>query len=200
MNRYLFDGAATIGQNRAFGQERAEVAFMPGYTGIDNARFQEMRTPQDQVHWLYLYGQQLKKAISALGTDLDELAETLESAWESYADAAAAGAYQKAKADIAIASQEAQDSLNRAVASLQAEIDQITVALDFPVADPTHGQAKRLVSVALESVYDFDRVFALTAADHDSYQLTAKRLDALSIGAREYDVAGTVKFFNKVGA
>lgn len=34
---------------------------MPGYTGIDKLDFAQMSTPEDQIHWLYLYALNLAK-------------------------------------------------------------------------------------------------------------------------------------------
>ena len=46
---------AITNQNAAATQAMNEQPTMPGYTGLDKQSFADMRTPEDQIHWLYLY-------------------------------------------------------------------------------------------------------------------------------------------------
>lgn len=48
-------------QNAANTQAANVAPTMPGYTGIDGKSFAEMRTPEDQIHWLYLHALNLAK-------------------------------------------------------------------------------------------------------------------------------------------
>lgn len=63
---------ALTGQNAASTQAKNMQPGMPGYTGLDSMTFDQMRTPEDQIHWLYLYAVGLantkaeKEAVEAL--------------------------------------------------------------------------------------------------------------------------------------
>lgn len=48
---YGFD--ALTNQNAASTQAMNMQPTMPGYTGLDSMTFDQMRTPEDQIHWLY---------------------------------------------------------------------------------------------------------------------------------------------------
>ena len=177
---YGFSGLA--GQNRADTQAADETPTMPGYTGLDRLAFADMRTPEDQIHWLYL-------KIIGYAADVvtpDELQSALaeaEATLRGYIDA--------------------QDSA--LAADVQAKylhlIDLIGRIGEFSgsVYDPTQGVAWAVDEV-LEHVYDFDRAFALTAADYDSMHLGAGAYDALGTDARWYDVAGAVCMWDKRAA
>ena len=52
---------ALTGQNAANTQAKNMRPTMPGYTGLDTLTFDQMRTPEDQIHWLYLYCSNLAK-------------------------------------------------------------------------------------------------------------------------------------------
>ena len=51
---------ALTGQNAASTQAKNMQPGMPGYTGLDSMTFDQMRTPEDQIHWLYLYASNLQ--------------------------------------------------------------------------------------------------------------------------------------------
>lgn len=44
---------ALTGQNAASTQAKNMQPSMPGYTGLDMQSFADMKTPEDQIHWLY---------------------------------------------------------------------------------------------------------------------------------------------------
>lgn len=48
-------------QNAADTQASNVAPTMPGYTGLDGKSFAEMRTPEDQIHWLYRHALNLAK-------------------------------------------------------------------------------------------------------------------------------------------
>lgn len=165
-------------QNAADTQAANVAPTMPGYTGIDKLGFAQMRTPEDQIHWLYLYATGLE-----MGTINAEQAQAL-------IDAATATlkAYVDAQ-DQAISSDVAQ-RYNYLLGLIQ----QLT---EFPgvVVDPTWGTARPIKTV-VDRVYDFDRPFSVTAKDYDGMGYTAKEYDAKVITAREFDVTFTVQTYN----
>lgn len=158
-------------QNAADTQAANVAPTMPGYTGLDGKSFAEMRTPEDQIHWLYLY---------ATGLDMSTI--NAEQA-QALIDAATASlkAYVDSQDDAIKA-----DVMQRYNYLLRL-IQQLT---EFPgvVADPTWGAA-RAIKTVVDRVYDFDRPFSVTAKDYDGMGYTAKVYDAKGITAREFDAA-----------
>ena len=160
---------ALTGQNAASTQEKNMQPGMPGYTGIDSMTFDQMRTPEDQIHWLYLYASNL---------DMNAIDE-------SQAQAIVDASYKAMKAYV-----DEQDGLIKVDISakygyLLKLIEQLE---EFPgvVFDPTWGSARPIRKVA-ERVYDFDRVFASPAGEYDAKGITAGEYDAMATEAREYD-------------
>lgn len=157
-------------QNVADTQAANAAPTMPGYAGIDKRDFAKMCTPEDQIHWLYLYATALKT-----GTIDAEQAQAL-------IDAATATlkAYVDAQ-DHAISA----DVVQRYNYLLRL-VQQLT---EFPgvVVDPTWGSARPIKTV-VGRVYDFDRPFSVTAKDYDEMGYTATAYDAKGITAREFDV------------
>lgn len=157
-------------QNAADAQAANVAPAMPGYAGIDCKSFAEMRTPEDQIHWLYLYAAGLETgAINA--EQAQALIDAATATLKAYADAQ----------DQAISA----DVVHR-YNYLFGLIQQLT---EFPgvVVDPTWGTARPIKTV-VERVYDFDRVFSVTAKDYDGMGYTAKAYDSKGITAREFDV------------
>lgn len=162
---------ALTGQNAASTQAKNMRPGMPGYTGLDSMKFDQMRTPEDQIHWLYLYASTLD--MNTLDVDtaqamIDASAEALK----AYADAQDAGI----KADV--------DTKYNYLLRL---INQLA---EFPgtTFDPTYGDIRQ-IKIVCERVYDFDRIFASPAGEYDAKELTAAGYDGLGVEAREYDVA-----------
>lgn len=143
---------------------------MPGYTGIDKLDFAQMRTPEDQIHWLYLYASTID-----MGTINAEQAQAL-------IDAAAA----TLKAYVDVQDQAISADVAQKYSYLLKLIQQLT---EFPgvVFDPTFGSVRPIKTV-LGRVYDFDRPYSATAADYDGMGYTAASYDGKKISAREYDV------------
>lgn len=142
---------------------------MPGYTGLDSMTFDQMRTPEDQIHWLYLYASTLD--MNTLDVDtaqamIDASAEALK----AYVDAQDAGI----KADV--------DTKYNYLLRL---INQLA---EFPgtVFDPTYGDI-RPIKIVCESIYDFDRPFSVTAIDYDTCGMTAYFYDSNGYLARDFD-------------
>lgn len=162
---------ALTGQNAASTQVKNTHPGMPGYTGLDSMTFDQMRTPEDQIHWLYLYASTLD--MNTLDVDtaqamIDASAEALK----AYVDAQDAGI----KVDV--------DTKYNYLLQL---INQLA---EFPgtTFDPTYGDIKP-IKIVCERVYDFDRIFASPAGEYDAKELTAAGYDGLGVEAREYDVA-----------
>lgn len=162
---------ALTGQNAASTQAKNTHPGMPGYTGLDSMTFDQMRTPEDQIHWLYLYASTLD--MNTLDVDtaqamIDASAEALK----AYVDAQDAGI----KVDV--------DTKYNHLLRL---INQLA---EFPgtVFDPTYGDI-RPIKIVCERIYDFDRIFASPAEEYDAKKLTAAGYDGLGVEAREYDVA-----------
>lgn len=168
---------AVENQNAADTQAANVYPAMPGYAGIDKLDFAQMRTPEDQIHWLYLY---------ATGLEMDTI-----DAEQAQALIDAATATLKAYVD-------AQDqAISADVAQrynyLLRLIQQLT---EFPgvVVDPTWGTVRPIKTV-VERVYDFSRSFSVTAKDYDGMGYTAHTYDAKGITAREFDVMFAVLTF-----
>lgn len=158
-------------QNAADTQAANVYPAMPGYAGIDKLDFAQMRTPEDQIHWLYLYATGLE-----MGTINAEQAQAL-------IDAATATLKAYADAQDQAISAEVMQRYNYLLGLIQ----QLT---EFPgvVADPTWGTTRPIKTV-VDRVYDFDRPFSVTAKDYDGMAYTAAGYDGKHISAREYDAA-----------
>ena len=158
-------------QNAADTQAANVAPAMPGYTGLDVKTFAEMRTPEDQIHWLYLYATGLD-----MGTINAEQAQALIDAATATLKAYVDAQDQAISADVA-----------QRYNYLLGLIQQLT---EFPgvVADPTWGIARPIKTV-VDRVYDFDRPFSVTAKDYDDMGYMAKAYDAKGITARAFDVA-----------
>ena len=164
-------GFRALGNQNAADTQAANVApTMPGYTGLDGKTFAEMRTPEDQIHWLYLYATGLE-----MGTINAEQAQALIDAATATLKAYVDEQDQAISADVA-----------QRYNYLLGLIQQLT---EFPgvVVDPTWGTA-RPIKTAVDRVYDFDRPFSVTAKDYDKMGYTAAEYDGKKIAAREYDV------------
>lgn len=156
-------------QNAADTQAANASPTMPGYTGIDSRSFAEMRTPEDQIHWLYLRAADLET-----GTIDAEQAQAL-------IDAATA----TLKAYVDTQDQAISADVMQRYNYLLALINQLA---EFPgaVADPTFGTSRPIKTV-VDRVYDLNRPFSVTAKDYDGMGYTAKAYDAKGITAREFD-------------
>ena len=160
---------ALTGQNAASTQAKNMQPSMPGYTGLDSMTFDQMRTPEDQIHWLYLYA-------SNIGVDFltkDEAQALIEAASHSL----------KAYVDMqdGAISQDLADKYNY----LLSLIKQLT-EFDGMTFDPTYGDLQP-ISKAIEHVYDFDRPFSVTAIDYDRCGMTAYFYDSNGYFARDFD-------------
>lgn len=160
---------ALTGQNAANTQAKNMHPSMPGYTGIDSMTFDQMRTPEDQIHWLYLYA-------SNIGVDFltkDEAQALIEAASHSL----------KAYVDMqdGAISQDLADKYNY----LLSLIKQLT-EFDGMTFDPTYGDLQP-ISKTIEHVYDFDRPFSVTAIDYDTCGMTAYFYDSNGYFARDFD-------------
>lgn len=158
-------------QNAADAQAANVAPAMPGYAGIDELGFAKMRTPEDQIHWLYLYATGIE-----MGTIDAEQAQALIDAATATLKAYVDEQDQAISADVA-----------QRYNYLLELIQQLT---EFPgvVVDPTWGSARPIKTV-VGRVYDFDRPFSVTAKDYDEMGYTATAYDAKGIAAREFDVA-----------
>lgn len=170
------------GQNAAGTQEKGMQPSMPGYTGLDSMKFDQMRTPEDQIHWLYLYASTLD--MNTLDVDTAQaMIDACAQALKAYADAQdkGIGEYVDARDDAIKA--DVDMKYNR----LLGLIGQLA---EFPgtTFDPTHGDI-RPIKIVCERIYDFDRIFASPAAEYDAKELTAAGYDGLGVQAREYDAA-----------
>lgn len=160
---------ALTGQNAASTQAKNMQPSMPGYTGLDTLTFDQMRTPEDQIHWLYLYA-------SNIGVDFltkDEAQALIEAASHSL----------KAYVDMqdGAISQDLADKYNY----LLSLIKQLT-EFDGMTFDPTYGDLQP-ISKTIEHVYDFDRPFSVTAIDYDTCGMTAYFYDSNGYFARDFD-------------
>ena len=172
-------GFRALENQSAADTQAANVApTMPGYTGIDKLDFAQMRTPEDQIHWLYLY---------TTGLEMDTI-----NAEQAQALIDAATATLKAYVD-------AQDqAISADVAQrynyLLRLIQQLT---EFPgvVVDPTWGCARPIKTV-VERVYDFDRPFSVTCEDYDMCGFTAAGFDMFMFTARDFDISFALLTYN----
>lgn len=162
---------ALTGQNAASTQAKNMHPGMPGYTGLDSMTFDQMRTPEDQIHWLYLYASNLQ-----IDTINAEQAQAL-------VDASATALKAYVDAQDATITADVQQKYNYLL-GLIVELE------EFPgmVFDPTEGFSNALKDV-VANVYDFNRVFSVTAGDYDADGLTASAYDAKSATARVFDIA-----------
>lgn len=73
-------------QNQAGEQYAAQRPTMPGYCFDYNTPFEEMRTPQDQIHWLYKHLRAAPQTddYSNLQAQIDELKKMLEELLEQF--------------------------------------------------------------------------------------------------------------------
>ena len=165
-------------QNAADTQAANVAPAMPGYTGIDKLNFSLMRTPEDQIHWLYLY---------ATGLDLN-MVDTEQA--QALIDAATA----TLKTHVDTQDQAISADVAQRYDYLLNLIQQLT---EFPgvVFDPTCG-ANRSIKTVVDRLYDFDRVFSVTAKDYDGMGYTAKAYDSKGITAREFDVTFAAQTYN----
>lgn len=211
---YGFGGLTN--QNRADTQAGNVAPTMPGYTGIDSQKFADMRTPEDQIHWLYLHvmnhnTQDVNAASSMPGyTGL---------AYRQFADMRTpedqihwlylfAQQLEKNK----ITAEVAKQIVEAAISALKSYVDSQDAAIqadvlakylellslihelmEFPgeVFDPTWGNLRPIKRVT-ERVYDFDRPFSVSAGDYDRLRYTAKTYDSKGWTAREFDVTGAM--------
>lgn len=156
-------------QNAANTQAANVSPTMPGYTGIDKLDFAQMRTPEDQIHWLYLY---------AKGLDLNTV--NAEQA-QALIDAATA----TIKAYVDTQDQSISADVVRRYNYLLELITQLTES-DGLTFDPTYGDLQP-ISRTIEHVYDFDRPFSVTAIDYDTCGMTACFYDSGEYSARDFD-------------
>ena len=172
-------GFRAIENQNATDTQAANVSpTMPGYTGIDKLDFSHMRTPEDQIHWLYLYAKGLDR--NMVNTEQAQaLIDAATSTLKTYVDTQD----QAISADVA-----------QRYNYLLGLIQQLT---EFPgvVVDPTWGTARPIKTV-VDRVYDFDRPFSVTAKDYDDMGYTAKAYDSKVITAREFDVTFAVQTYN----
>lgn len=157
-------------QNSADTQARNVAPTMPGYTGLDKQKFADMRTPEDQIHWLYLYS-----------LTLDQNTISQEEA-QALIDASAAALKAYIDTQDGIIEKEIAEKFNYLVKL----IDSLT-EFSGSTFDPTYGKG-RSIRIVNERIYDLDRVFAITALECDNLELTVAEWNELAIKAREYDV------------
>ena len=172
---------ALTGQNAASTQAKNMRPTMPGYTGLDSVTFDQMRTPEDQIHWLYLYASTL---------DMNTLdVDTAQAMIDASAEAL--------KAYVNAQDKELRDYVDAQDAAIKIDVDTkynhllrlINQLAEFPgtVFDPTYGDI-RPIKIVCERIYDFDRIFSSPAGEYDAKGLTASGYDGLGMEAREYDV------------
>lgn len=160
---------ALTGQNAASTQAKNMQPGMPGYTGLDSMTFDQMRTPEDQIHWLYLYASTLD--MNTLDVDTAQaMIDASAAALKSYSDDQDDGI----KADVAT--------------KYNYLLGLITQLAEFPgtVFDPTYGDI-RPIKIVCERIYDFDRPFSVTAIDYDTCGMTAYFYDSNGYLARDFD-------------
>lgn len=165
-------------QNSADTQAANVAPTMPGYTGIDKLDFAQMRTPEDQIHWLYLY---------ATGLDLNMV--NTEQA-QALIDAATS----TLKAYVDMQDQAISEDVAQRYNYLLRLIQQLT---EFPgvVVDPTWGTTRPIKTV-VERVYDFDRPFSVTCEDYDMCGFTAAGFDMFMLTARDFDICFALLTYN----
>ena len=160
---------ALTGQNAASTQAKNMQPGMPGYTGLDSVTFDQMRTPEDQIHWLYLYA----STLDTNSLDVEQAQAMID------ASAAALKSY----------SDDQDDGIKADVATkYNYLLGLITQLAEFPgtVFDPTYGDI-RPIKIVCESIYDFDRPFSVTAIDYDTCGMTAYFYDSNGYLARDFD-------------
>lgn len=156
-------------QNAADTQAANVTPTMPGYAGIDSMMFDQMRTPEDQIHWLYLYA-------TNIGVDFFTKAET-----QDLIEAASRSLKAYVDAQDGTISQDLADKYNY----LLDLIKQLTES-DGMTFDPTCGGLQP-ISSTIEHVYDFDRPFSVTAIDYDTCGMTAYFYDSNGYLAKDFD-------------
>lgn len=171
------------GQNQVNTQSANAWPNMPGYAGIDKLPFDAMRTPEDQIHWLYLFAKQAEN-LHITKKEAQGLIDAACAAFKAWVEE------DQKRQDDDVA--EKYDYLLKLIYEL--------VGFNGMVYDPTEGSMNAVRYVA-ENIYDFDRVFSVTAADFDRrYAWTAGKYDAEGIVARDYDVAFVAyNFLDKLG-
>lgn len=165
-------------QNAADTQATNVAPTMPGYAGIDKLDFAQMRTPEDQIHWLYLY---------ATGLDLNTInAEQAQALIDAASDTL--------KAYVDVQDQAISADVAQRYNYLLGLIQQLT---EFPgvVLDPTWGTARPIKTV-FDRVYDFDRPFSVTCEDYDMCGFTAAGFDMLVLTARDFDICFALLTYN----
>ena len=172
-------GFRALENQNASDTQAANVApAMPGYTGIDKLDFSQMRTPEDQIHWLYLYATGLD--LNTVNTEQAQaLIDAATSTLKAYVDTQ----------DKAISADVAQ-RYNYLLGLIQ----QLT---EFPgvVVDPTWGTARPIKTV-VERVYDFGRPFSVTCEDYDMCGFTAAGFDMFAFTARDFDICFALLTYN----
>lgn len=171
------------GQNQVNTQSANVRPNMPGYAGIDKLPFDMMRTPEDQIHWLYLFAKQAEN-LHITKAEAQELIDAACAAFKEWVEE------DQKRQDDDVA--EKYDYLLKLIYEL--------VGFNGMVYDPTEGKQDGVRRVA-EHIYDFDRVFAVTALDFDTkYAWTAGKYDSENIVARDYDVAFVAyNYLDKLG-
>lgn len=176
---------ALTGQNAASTQAKNMRPTMPGYTGLDTLTFDRMRTPEDQIHWLYLYALNIDKRMLTQ-EQVQALIDAANEALKNYIDAEDANLeneIQATNADIA-----------EKYEYLVSLIEKLT-EFDGTTFDPTCGALQPIKNV-IENVYDFDRPFAVTAGDFDMVAVTSQFYDSLHISARDFDICYALLTYN----
>lgn len=165
-------------QNAADTQAANVAPTMPGYAGIDKLDFAKMRTPEDQIHWLYLY---------ATGLDLNMVST-------EQAQALIDAATSTLKAYVDMQDQAISEDVAQRYNYLLRLIQQLT---EFPgvVVDPTWGTTRPIKTV-VERVYDFDRPFSVTCEDYDMCGFTAAGFDMFMFTARDFDICFALLTYN----
>ena len=203
-------------QNAADTQAANVAPTMPGYAGIDDKAFADMRTPEDQIHWLYLHvmnhdTQDANAAPSMpgyTGLACRQFAHMRTPEDQIHWLYLFAQNLEKDK----ITAEVAQQIVDAAISALKSYVDSQDAAIQadvlakytellslihelmkFPgeVFDPTWGNLRPIKRVT-ERVYDFDRPFSVSAGDYDRLRYTAKTYDSKGWTAREFDVTGAM--------
>ena len=169
---------ALTGQNAANTQEKNARPTMPGYTGLDTLTFDQMRTPEDQIHWLYLYASSL---------DVEHL--TVEQV-QSLINASCASMREYVDKQDSAISADVAEKYNYLL-SLIAKLT------EFPgvTYDPTAGTPNP-IALTVEHVYDFDRPFSVTCGDYDMCGFTAFAFDMFAFTARDFDICFALLTYN----
>lgn len=165
---YGFD--ALTNQNAASTQAMNMQPTMPGYTGLDSMTFDQMRTPEDQIHWLYLYVTNISLNIMSR-EEIQALIDSANEALKAYVDSQ--------MGDI---SQEIADKYNYLL-----NLIKTLTQFNGTTFDPTVGDLQP-IAATIEHVYDFDRPFSVTAIDYDTCGFTAFFYDSQTYSARDFDV------------